>query len=124
MMVPWGHGGGRGRSGGERCRWDLAPPRINNNNSRISSKVPALPSSPLSQRGCLQWLNWEPAVVKLGGQGGLWGTGLGDASSLWKHGQSLWEPGEIPRADREGSAWWPSDGALAFQFCHGGPAVS
>lgn len=38
--------------------------------------------------------------------------------------ESAWEPGEIPRADREGTARQPSGRALAFQFCHGGPAVS
>lgn len=63
-------------------------------------------------------------MVKLGGQGGLWGTGLGGACSHWKREQSLWEPGEIPRAGRVGPAQQPSGVALAFQFCHGAPAVS
>lgn len=38
--------------------------------------------------------------------------------------ESAWEPGEIPRAEREGTARRPSGRALAFQFCHGGPTVS
>lgn len=54
---------------------------------------------------------------------------MGDGSggwfgSRWKRGRSLWESGEIPRAGREGPARQPSGGVLAFQFCHGGPAVS
>lgn len=111
---------------GERCRFpqwrlrDLAPLLINNN-IRISSKVPALPSSPLSQliQLGLQWFNWEPAIVKLGGQGGLWGRVW---VTLAPAGVCVGARGHS-QGGQGGQARAASSGALAFQFCHGVPCV-